>query len=58
MRKKVYTEEQVNQIMGLLNGISISGIQNARQIVVISNILESGVSAEAPDNPEREAGKK
>jgi len=58
MKKKVYTEEQVNQMKGLLNGINATGIQNAKQIVAISNILESGVSAEVPDSAGKKEGKR
>jgi len=42
MKQIVYTEEQISQITGILNGLTISGIQNARQITVIARILESG----------------
>ena len=42
MKQVVYTEEQISQITGILNGLTISGIQNARQITVIAQILESG----------------
>lgn len=47
MKKLItYTEDQVSQLTGLLNGISTTGIQNAKQISVIAQILDSGVAAE------------
>jgi len=58
MKRKVYTEDQVIQMKGLLNGINATGIQNDKQIVAISNILESGVSAEIPDSPGKKEGKR
>jgi len=42
MKQIVYTQEQINQISGILNGLTVSGIQNARQITIIAQILESG----------------
>lgn len=41
-----YTEEQINQAIALLNGITVSGIQNCKQVAVIAQIIESGVKAE------------
>ena len=58
MKKKVYTEDQVIQMKGLLNGINTAGIQNAKYIAVISSILDSGVSAEVPDSMGKKEGKR
>lgn len=41
-----YTEEQVAQIGTLLNGIVSTGVQSAKSIAVIAQILDSGTSAE------------
>ena len=41
-----FTEEQIYQLKGLLNGITTTGIQNARQIAMIAQILDSGTPAE------------
>lgn len=42
MNKITYTENQITQIRALLNGITTTGIHNAKQIAVIDQILESG----------------
>lgn len=42
MRKITYTEGQVLQLKALLNGLTITGVQNAKQLAVISQVLESG----------------
>lgn len=41
-----FTQEQVQQIKGLLNGVTTTGVQNARQVAMIAQILDSGVPAE------------
>jgi len=51
-----YTEEQVAQIKGLLNGVATIGIQNAKQIAVIAQILDSGMPAEIKE-PKKKEGK-
>lgn len=38
-----YTEEQVAQIKGLLNGLTVTGIQNCKQVAAVVQILESGI---------------
>lgn len=45
-----YTEEQISNITALLNGITITGIQNCKQIAVIVQILESGNIAEIKED--------
>lgn len=50
MKKIVtFSEEQVFQIKGLLNGITVSGVQNCKQIAVISQVLEAGVTGEVKE---------
>lgn len=41
-----FTEEQVLQMKYMLNGITVSGIQNARQVSAIAQVLESGTPGE------------
>ncbi|MTK08460.1 MAG: hypothetical protein F8N38_15420 [Hungatella sp.] len=44
MKKVItYTEEQVSQIGALLNGIVSTGVQSAKSIAVIAQILDSGM---------------
>lgn len=58
MKKLItYTEEQVTQITGLLNGVTTTGIQNAKQIAVIAQIIESGVPAGIKEEPKKKEGK-
>lgn len=55
MKKLItYTEEQVTQITGLLDGVTTTGIQNAKQIAVIAQIIESGVPAGIKESKEGE----
>lgn len=46
MKKVVYAEEQIKQVMALLNGITVTGIQNAKQIAVIAQVLDLGTVEE------------
>ncbi|MFR3727645.1 hypothetical protein [Lacrimispora sp.] len=41
-----FTEEQVLQMKYMLNGIMVAGIQNARQVSAIAQVLESGTPGE------------
>nr|DAL93884.1 MAG TPA: hypothetical protein [Caudoviricetes sp.] len=41
-----YTEDQVAQIGALLNGITSTGVQSAKSIAVIAQILDSGTPGE------------
>lgn len=41
-----FTEEQVLQMKYMLNGITVIGIQNAKQVAAIAQILESGTLGE------------
>ncbi|WP_312432799.1 hypothetical protein [Lacrimispora sp.] len=53
MKKVItYTEEQVLQIQYLLNAVTVTGIQNAKQIAAIAQILEMGTPGEIKE-PER-----
>lgn len=59
--KKIITfaEQDIRTIVGLLNTVTVTGIQNCRQIAVISQILESGMSGEIradPDESEKREG--
>ncbi|WP_124067531.1 hypothetical protein [Clostridium sp. E02] len=58
MKKLItYTEEQVIQITGLLDGVATTGIQNAKQIAVIAQIIECGVPAGIKEEPKKKEGK-
>ena len=37
-----YTESQVNQMANLLNKISVTGIENAKRVAIIAELLNSG----------------
>lgn len=47
-----YSEEQVYQLKALLNGVTTTGIQNAKQIVMIAQVLDAGMLAEAKEEGE------
>lgn len=49
-----YTEEQVKQIVGFLNCVTVSGIQNSKQIAAIAQILDSGMSGKIKDAEQKE----
>lgn len=53
MKKYVFTEEQVTQMRGLLNGITITGIQNAKQVAVIAQVLDAGKPMEEENKEEK-----
>jgi len=50
--KKVitYTEEQVMQIQYMLNAVTVTGIQNAKQVAAIAQMLELGAPGEVKDS--------
>ena len=51
-----YTEDQVKQIVGLINCVTVSGIQNSKQIAAVAQILDSGMPGEIMEEPaQREA---
>lgn len=54
--KKVFTfsEDQVRQIVWLLNGVTVTGIQNSRQIAAIAQILDSGMQGEINEPEKKE----
>lgn len=55
MKKVItYTEEQVTQLKMLLNAVSVTGIQNARQITAIAQVLDSGMPREINEPEESE----
>lgn len=41
-----FTDDQIKQIVWLLNGVTVTGIQNSRQIAAIAQILDSGMPGE------------
>lgn len=56
MKKVItYTEEQVMQIQYMLNAVTVTGIQNSRQIAAIAQILDSGMQGEI-NEPEKKEG--
>lgn len=54
MNKIIYTEEQVNTLRGLLNGLTVAGIQNAKQVAVMAQVLDEGIPAETREKKESE----
>lgn len=54
--KRVITfqEQDISNIMSLLNCISVSGIQNCKNIAIIVQILDSGMSAEIQEAEQSE----
>lgn len=47
-----FTEEQVLQMKYMLNGITVIGIQNAKQVAAIAQVLESGTPGEIKEPAE------
>lgn len=55
MKKVItYTEEQVLQIKYMLNAVTITGIQNAKQVAAIAQVLDSGMPGEINEPEEAE----
>ncbi|WP_313074709.1 hypothetical protein [Lacrimispora sp.] len=52
-----FTEEQILQIKYMLNAVTINGIQNAKQVAAIAQVLDMGVPGEiqVPEKKEGEA---
>lgn len=47
MKKVItFTEEQVLQMKYMLNAVTVTGIQNAKQVSAIAQVLESGMPGE------------
>ncbi|HBG11586.1 MAG TPA: hypothetical protein DDX68_06630 [Clostridium sp.] len=56
MKKVItFTEEQVIQIQYMLNAVTVTGINNAKQVAAIAQMLELGTPGEIM---EQEADKK
>lgn len=56
MKKVItFTEDQVLQIKYMLNAVTVTGIQNAKQVAAISQVLESGTPGEIKE-PEQKEG--
>lgn len=54
MKKVItYTEEQVLQIQYMLNAVTVTGIQNAKQVAAIAQVLESGTPGEIKEGKEK-----
>lgn len=53
-----YTDDQVKQIVGLLNCVTVTGIQNSKQIAAVAQILDSGMPGEIKesDQPKKKEG--
>lgn len=56
MKKIVFTEEQIICLKGLLGGITTTGIQNAKQITFMAQILDSGIQGEIKEEPPQKEG--
>jgi hypothetical protein len=56
MKKVItFTEDQIQQIIWLLNGVSVTGIQNSRRVATVAQILDSGMPGEI-NEPEKKEG--
>lgn len=56
MRKVItFTEDQVLQIKYMLNAVTVTGIQNAKQVSAIAQVLDMGVPGEI-QVPEKKEG--
>lgn len=56
MKKVItYTEEQVLQVKYMLNAVTVTGIQNAKQVAAIAQVLDSGMPGEI-NEPEKKEG--
>ncbi|WP_100304400.1 hypothetical protein [Lacrimispora celerecrescens] len=49
-----FTEEQVMQIQYMLNAVTVTGIQNAKQVAAIAQMLELGMPEEINESAESE----
>lgn len=55
MKKMIaYSVQDVENIVALLNGISVQGIKNCKNITVIAQILDSGIPVEVPESRQSE----
>lgn len=50
LKNIIYTEDQVNTLRGLLNGLTVTGIQNAKQVAVMAQALNAGKIEEREEN--------
>lgn len=41
--KVVFNEEDIEAMKAILNGLTVMGVQNCRQVAVIAQLLESGI---------------
>lgn len=49
-----FTEEQVMQMQYMLNAVTVTGIQNAKQVAAIAQMLELGVPGEIKESDKKE----
>ena len=49
-----FTEDQVIQMKYMLNAVTVVGIQNAKQVAAIAQVLESGVPGEIKETKKKE----
>lgn len=55
MKKVItFTEEQVMQMQYMLNAVTITGIQNAKQVAAIAQVLELGTPGEVGEPEKKE----
>lgn len=52
MKKVIYTEEQIKQVMALLNDVTVTGVQNAKRVAVIAQVLDLGTVEEEKEGEE------
>lgn len=56
MKKVItFTEDQVLQIKYMLNAVTVTGIQNAKQVAAIAQVLDLGTPGEIQE-PEKKEG--
>lgn len=59
MKKIVtFSEDDIKNVRGFLNGITVTGTQNCKLIAMISQVLESGVLAEMKETTSKKEGEK
>ena len=49
-----YTEEQVLQMKYILNAVTVTGIQNAKQVAALAQMLDSGIPGEIKEFDQRD----
>lgn len=49
MKKVTYTEEQIHTVMSLLDGLTTTGVHNAKRIAVIAQTLDDAIIEEVEE---------